>query len=335
MSMSSDLFSQRLLEATRAVFGDRPLTQTVADACQRYEREISNIQSGRGINALTLAIVGAKGQGKTWVARQLVRDPHIRNLLRSGDLNQDATTRLFWIGPHAPEGLDAANEVYYPCPSNQMVEIGQPFVILDTPGVTDTNHRAAEIASDALSLAPIKLLVIARDQLRAAANLVIASKIDGAVCVPIISSVEPEELEQDSVAAKQLRSDLRALRDQLHLRAPSAKLVADILVPDFELTGNEEASGVAFVGQLIDRLSDLELSELSLATTRDRRLQSAQQRLRSDVGHLISSELPQLAAAVDRLNHETENLPDPVLESLLGNTAILETGVRMRLRTRL
>ncbi len=85
---------------------------------------------------------------------------------------------------------------------------------------------------------------------------------------------------------------------------------------------------------MIDRLSDLELGELSLTTTRDRRLQSAQQRLKSDVAHLISSELPQLAAAVDRLNHETENLPDPVLQSLLGNTSVLETGVRKRLRTR-
>ncbi len=51
------------------------------------------------------------------------------------------------------------------------------------------------------------------------------------------------------MAAKQLRNDIRALRDQLQLRAPNAILVADILVPDFELSGDEDASGVAFVGQ--------------------------------------------------------------------------------------
>ena len=335
MAVNNGLFPERLVEATRSVFGDRPLTHAVSEVCSRYDKDVRNIQNGRGINALTLAIVGAKGQGKTWVARQLVREPHIRNLLRSGDLNQDATTRLVWIGPHAPDGLDAASEIFYPCPSNQMAEIGQPYVVLDTPGVTDTNHRAAEIASDALSLAPIKLLVIARDQLRAASNLLIAARIDGAVCIPVISSVEPEETQEGSALASQLRNDLRALREQLQLRAPKVRLVAEVLVPDFEITGNEENSSTSFVGQLIDRLSELELSELSLASARDSRLQSAQQRLRTDVAKLIGTELPQLAAAVDRLNQETESLPDRVLESLLGSSSVLETGVRMRLRTRL
>ncbi len=335
MAVNNSLFSERLAEATRAVFGDRPLTQAVNEACGRYEKDVRNIASGRGINALTLAIVGAKGQGKTWVARQLVRDVQIRNMLRSGDLNQDATTRLVWIGPHAPDGLDAVSEIYYPCPASQLVEIGQPYVVLDTPGVTDTNQRAAEIAANALSLAPIKILVIARDQLRAASNLLIAGRIDGTVCIPVISSVEPEEIQEGTESSQQLRNDLRGLRDQLQLRAPRVRLVAEVLVPDFEITGNEEASSKSFVGQLIDRLSELELNELSLAAGRDSRLQSAQQRLRSDVAKLIGAELPQLSAAVDRLNHETENLPDRVLESLLGSTAVLETGVRMRLRARL
>ncbi len=335
MSQLNTAFSQRVADATRTVFGDRPLTGAVADACARYEKEVLNIRNGRGINALTLAIVGAKGQGKTWAARQLIRDPHIRAALRSGDLANDATTRLVWIGPLAPEGLDASNEIFYPCQSKDMAEIGQPYVLLDTPGVTDTNHRAAEIAADALSLAPIKLLVIARDQVRAATNVQIATRIDGALCIPVISSVEPDELRDGTTLSTQLRSDLRTLRDQLHLRAPGVTLAPEVLVPDFEITGNEEASAASFVSQLLDRLSDLELSELSLASAREARLHASQLRLRSEVAKLIGAELPQLASAVERLNRETELLPDRVLASLLGSTSVLETGVRMRLRTRL
>ncbi len=45
--------------------------------------------------------------------------------------------------------------------------------------------------------------------------------------------------------------------------------------------------------------------------------------------------MPQLSAAVDRLNHETEGLPERVLDSMLGSSQILDTGVRMRLRSRL
>lgn len=328
-------FSRRLLDATRAVFGDRGLTHAVEEACARFHRDVQNIQSGRGIQSLTLAIVGAKGQGKTWVARQLIRDPKVCGLLRSGDLEDDATTRLVWIGPQAPESLDPRSEIYHLCAASQMIEIGQPFVVLDTPGVTDGNQRAAEIASEALSLAPIKLLVIARDQLRAAANIQIARRIDGAVCIPVISSVEPEELHQETMVAAELQRDLRSLRDQLTVWAPSVQLLHEILVPDFEITGREQLASQAFVSQLIDRLSGVELNELSLSNTRESRLQSTQQQLRQDVAQLIAAQIPQLADAVERLNRESEQLPDRVLASLLGSTSILETGVRMRLRTRL
>lgn len=335
MLSSVQPFADRIGEATRLVFGDRPLSFAVEEACTKYAKEVANIQNSRGINALTIAIIGAKGQGKTWSARQMIRDPHIRNQLRSGDLKDDATTRLVWIGPVAPEGLDLKNEIYYPCPANQLVEIGQPFVLLDTPGITDANHRAAEIGSEALSLAPIKLLVIARDQLRAATNIQIATRIDGSVCIPIISSVEPEETVASSVAAEQLQNDLRTLRDQIQLRAPSATLLKEVLVPDFEVSGKEEVSSQIFVSQLVERLAELQLDELSLTHARDARLQAAQNRLRSTVSQLIGNELPHLAAAVDRLHAETKQLPERVLAALTGSTSLLETGVRMRLRTRL
>ncbi len=328
-------FSDRLMDATRAVFGDRPLTHAVEEACRRYERDIQNIQNGRGINALTLAIVGAKGQGKTWVARQLVRDTRVKAAMPSGDLEADATKRLVWVGPMAPEGIHAEDEIYIPCQSSDMVELGQPYVILDTPGITDTHHRAAEIAAAALSLAPIKFMVIARDQLRAAANLKIAAGIDGSLCIPVISSVEPDEMQGETMAAQELANDLRALKDQLAMRAPATQFVQEILVPDFEISGDEERSSRSLISQLSDRLATLDLGYLGLSSNRDNRIKSAQARLRAEVSKLIGEELPHLQAAVQRLNVETEQLPERVLESLLGSPAVLETGVRMRLRARL
>lgn len=327
-------FSRRVAEATSAVFGDTSLARNVLAACQRHDVELRNISDGRGINVLMLAIVGTKGQGKTWAARQLVRSESIRQHLRSGDLFDDATTRLVWIGPTPPDSLDVSSEVYFPCPRSEMIDIGQPYVLLDTPGSTDSNSSAAKIASDALSLAPIKILVVSRDQIRSASNLDIAQRIDGSICILVISSVEPDEL-TPGAAAQQLRDDVRDFRDQLHLRAPRVTLAGEICVPDFEITGNEPASQQVFVSQLLDRLAQQKLDQLSLASSRDARLTSSQKRLRSDVTKLIGEELPHLAAAVERLNHETERLPDRVLGSLLGSEGILETGVRMRLRTKL
>lgn len=327
-------FSRRISEATQAVFGDSTLTHAVAKACQAYERDLQNIQAGRGINALLIAIVGTKGQGKTWAARQFVRNPRVQNLLRSGDLVDDATTRLVWIGPAAPEALDPSSEIYHPCPMDEMLAIGQPYVILDTPGLTDADKRAATLAQEALSLAPIKLLIVARDQIRAAANMSLAQQIDGSVCIPVVSSVEPDEM-PDGKSASQIQDDIRSLRDQLGLMAPTTILTQEVLVPDFEITGDEASSSQVFIGAVLDRLNALGLTELSLGAAKDRRALSAGQRLRSQTAKLIGDELPQLAEAVEMLNRETEQLPERVLASLLGSESVLETGVRMRLRARL
>jgi hypothetical protein len=74
---------------------------------------------------------------------------------------------------------------------------------------------------------------------------------------------------------------------------------------------------------------------LTLASARDERIEAASRRLRGEVAGLIGDHLPQLADAVQQLNRETEQLPERVLATLLGSEALLETGVRLRLRARL
>ena len=334
MSVPNLVFARRISEATLAVFGESSISQAVSSACDRFRRDLENIQTGRGIDSLLIAIVGAKGQGKTWSARQFVRAENVQKQLRSGDLVDDATTRLVWVGPVAPESLDPSQEIYHPCPTEELLHIGQPYVILDTPGLTDANHRAAKLAEEALSLAPIKLLVVARDQLRAAANLSIAEQIDGSVCIPIVSSVEPEEL-PGAAAHDTLQEDLRALRDQLQVMAPKAVLSKEVLVPDFEISGDEQASSEVFRTAVLDRINDLGITNMTLSSTRDRRILAANQRLKQDVAEMIGEELPQLSGAVAELNRETEQVPGRVLASLLGSESVLETGVRIRLRARL
>lgn len=334
MNLPLPSFAQRIADATQSVFGETPLSMTVLNACQQYAHDLANIQAGRGINALLIAIIGAKGQGKTWAARQFVRDPRLREMLPSGDLQADATTRLVWIGPLAPDQLDSECEVYYPCPASQLVDLGQTYVLLDTPGLTDADQRAAHLAEQALSLAPLKLLMIARDQLRAAANLTIARQIDGAVCIPVISSVDTDEL-SGGAAHGQLAEDLRSLRTQLEIMAPRSQIMPELLIPDFEITGDESAASQAFLSGLLDRLHHLALTEQQLGNTRERRSLAATERLRQAVAKAIGDELPHVAEAVEQLQRETQQLPERVLESLLGSRTVLATGVRMRLRTRL
>ncbi|MGN6546036.1 MAG: hypothetical protein ACTHK7_13365, partial [Aureliella sp.] len=305
--------AQRVSEAALTVFGETPTTHWVMEACRRYDHEASNITQSRGVHALLIAIVGAKGQGKTWVARQLTTNEQVKSRLRSGDLVDDATTRLVWVGATPPDALDPESEIYHACSDAEMLDIGRRYVVLDTPGSTDANPRAAEIAAEALSLAPIKLLVIARDQIRSAASMVIAQRIDGSECIPVISSVEPEEMQEGTPAHRQLQSDIQTLRRQIAAMAPRVHLSSEICVPDFEISGDEAASQQSFLAQLRARLAELRLDDLSLASSRENRLQAAESRLRRSVSKTLAEQMPQLAAAVDRLNRETESLPERVL----------------------
>jgi hypothetical protein len=328
------LFARQIMEATRAVFGDAPLTVAVEETCRQYGRDVQNIQAGRGIDALLLAIVGAKGQGKTWAAKQFLRQSRIADQMHSGDLREDATTKLVWIGPVPPEGLDSSSEIYLSCPEEHMARIGVRYVLLDTPGLTDADHRAARLAQQALPLAPIKLLVIARDQLRSSANMTIARQIDGAICIPVISSVEPESMPGGAEAVT-LESDLRSLRRQLEALAPRSQILPELLVPDFEISGDEAAAASVFLAGVLDRINDLGITDVQLGNTRELRIKAANERLQAEVARLIDDSLPRLAAAVNQLHRETKLLPQRVLDSLLGSESLLMTGVRMRLRARL
>ncbi len=96
---------------------------------------------------------------------------------------------MYWIGPHVPEGLDNQKEIYIPCQSESMIPLRQPYMLLDTPGITDDDRDAARIAREAMSLSPIKLLVVRRDQLRGAILGSLALFTEGAICIPVVNCV--------------------------------------------------------------------------------------------------------------------------------------------------
>ncbi len=121
----------------------------------------------------------------------------------------------------------------------------------------------------------------------------------------------------------------------MSILAPRVRLASEVLVPDFEISGDEAASQHSFRSQLVARLATLRLDELSLASSRESRLPICEQRLRKTV----SKEHQRADAATGfsrrSINRETEGLPERVLDSMLGSSQILDTGVRMRLRSRL
>lgn len=324
------LYADRVATAVTGLFGDQPVAQEVLRACREFQRQREGIESSRGIELLSVSLVGAKGQGKSWIARQLIKDPRVIEQLRSGDLARDATDCLTWVGPRSPEQLNPSVERFIFCQIDQMADIGRPYLLLDTPGVTDADAQIAEIARQALSLSPIKLLVIARDQIRSAINTHIARQTAGSVCIPIITMIDPKDI--DSL---DLKNDIQQLMAHLQQAAPQSDWLDPITIIDFDIASNSQDVGAQTAQTIVERLRSRPLDDISLSRSKEQRLQAAQERFRVQVSRLVGDQIPQLAAAVRKLHQETEKIPEEVISSMLGSPLILQAAVRSRMRTQL
>ncbi|MCF7961821.1 MAG: hypothetical protein K9M08_13865, partial [Pirellula sp.] len=110
-----DALVQRIRHATQALLGQQYLTHQIMEWCDQYQAQCEAIVSSRGVALASIAVVGAKGQGKTWIARQLILDKRVSQSLPTGVLTSEATTHLHWIGPVVPDALNPACELYHPC----------------------------------------------------------------------------------------------------------------------------------------------------------------------------------------------------------------------------
>jgi hypothetical protein len=325
--------SHRILVASEHLFGSAPIGGQIANLASQFENRCRDILSVRSGDLLTIAVVGSKGQGKTWVAKQLVLDATVQAQLPSGVLSTEATNRLFWIGTVSPVELDTTKEVFVRCDSSSLVNLGFPYICLDTPGTTDANQNAAVVASSSMGIAPVQLLVIRRDQLRSATASQIVSQSEGILCVPIITAIPLRELSTNGAASDSLQSDVRYWMATLRSAAPRTIFQEPIFLLDFEASGDESAASDYLRSELTNRFHESNMKDIGNSTSN--RLASATSRLKYDVVRVLESSAPQLATAVIQMQDAANGLPRKAIDSVLGTDLVLETAVRSRLRTQM
>jgi hypothetical protein len=333
--------AERIERATRSVFGTESTADEIDGLTHQFVRQSQDIAQSRGIGALAIAVVGAKGQGKTWLLRQMVHTPSVLAKLHSGVLETEATKQVHWIGTIQPADLDAQREMFHRCEANDMMPLSEPYLLLDTPGTTDSNSAAARIAEQAMALAPVKIIVVRRDQLRSAVNSIISYWVQGAICIPVVTAVPPKELpgllaQNDtrlSTAAQSLQADVHQLVDLLKRAAPISEFYEPILVEDFESTGSQEKAGERFRKELQNRLADKPLD--NLARSQSNRLSALRTRLERSVSKIVHQNAPELSQAIVRLHSEADGLPTQVVDAVTGSPVILQTAVRSRIRTQI
>lgn len=319
-----DEFLGRVRRAAISVLGDSAAGREVMDLCDDHAEARRMVVQDRSGGATVVAVVGATGQGKSWLIRQLVRSSSVVDSIRSGNNLDEATEKLIWVGPSPPADLDTRHEKYLHCPAAQMESIGVPYLLVDAPGSTEDRRAIAAVARRALSLASVLLLVVRRDQLRSETVGILAEASEGTIMIPVVNAVRRD----NNVSA-----DIEAFVGRMQRGAPTSRIVAPITIPDFDVDADGEAAiGTKAAEQVAARLQ----SEIGDAWEGDRRrstrLAALDARFRSALAGILQDRLPDLTVAVQRLNTEARSLPMEVAESLIGSGGSLQAAVRSRLR---
>ncbi len=90
---------ERISNALKLVFGDSPEGRELRRKCEEAHKEIDAIRDHRGVKATTIAVIGSKNAGKSWLCRQLVGDEAKRARIPSGEESNTSTEKATWIGP--------------------------------------------------------------------------------------------------------------------------------------------------------------------------------------------------------------------------------------------
>ncbi|MCC9603046.1 GTPase domain-containing protein [Stieleria sp. JC731] len=318
-------FLRRVRHAATTVLGSSETGRQVRALCDEHAAARNLIAQDRAAGALVLAVVGATGQGKSWLVRQLIRKSPMKDSIRSGNNLDQTTEQLVWVGPQPPADLDARFETYVRVTADEMESFGLPYLLVDAPGATDDRNSVVDVARRALSLASAIILVVRRDQIRGQTPSVLAVASEGTIVIPVINAVSDND---DGVG-----SDVDAFVANLRQVAPTSVIARPILCQDFFLAGqSEEDVGAQVASELVTRLkAELENNPDS-DRRRSARLEALDNRFRAALSGLLAQKLPGLTKAVDRLNDEATKLPGQVAQTLVGANGPLAAAVRSRLR---
>jgi hypothetical protein len=324
------LFLSRVRRSAVSVLGESDAGREVIELCDQHSEARRMILDDRSRGLTVVAVVGATGQGKSWLIRQLVHGSTAAALVRSGNNLDEATEKLIWIGPFPPADMDPRHESFLQCPSVDMESIGMPYLLVDAPGSTDERRSIAAVAQRALSLASVLLLVVRRDQLRSKTVAMTTAASEGTIVIPVVNAVRSRENDHT------LNADIDAFVAHMRSIAPTSKISPAVVVEDFDVSDRSEENVGKEAARKIAESLQLEIgSSWEGDRRRSTRLSAIDARFRWALHATLVDHLPDLTGAVTRLNREAKALPMEVAQSLVGNSSSLRAAVRARLRLNL
>lgn len=322
--------ADRADRAVRLLFGhDAPLTNAVSEITDNLRSDISRIRSGQSAGPATLALVGRVGEGKSWLTRAFLAENHEANqVIRSGQNAAERSMDLTWIGSQQPFTKLNSGERFIKTSPQNMLDLGAPYLLADSPGYSDHNPSLEALSSIALASSNIKLLATSISHIRDASLARFIGSMDGSIILPIVR-FRPED--EKLTPSESVRNDCLEEMQNWAAHAPSASILPAIFIPDAGIAGDVEARNTA--RQLISAsLTPLLAEPTTLAKHRESQLQQRIQLTRSHLADTLIDFRQRIGTPVEKLDQLSATLPEIVQKEVIGDTAQLHIGIRSKFR---
>ncbi|MFT5633472.1 MAG: hypothetical protein ACI9SQ_001191 [Rubritalea sp.] len=316
--------------AVRQLFGhDALLTHSVSEITDQLRSDIQRISSGQSAGPTTLALVGRVGEGKSWLTRTfLAEDDAANQMIQSGQNAAERSMELSWIGSQQPFTELTDGERFIKTSPQNMLDLGAPYVLADSPGYSDHNPSLEALSSVALASSNIKLLATSVSHIRDSSLVSFIGSMDGSLILPVIR-FRPDE--QALSPSDSVRNDCLKEMQNWSAHAPSARILPAIFIPDAGITGEEEARATA--RQLISAtLTPLLAEPTTLAKHRESQRQQRIQLTRSHLADTLTDFRQRIGTPVEKLDQLSASLPEVVQQEVIGDNAQLHIGIRSRFR---
>ncbi len=296
---------------------------TIPARCAAFRRACRQIASNRGLDRLTVAVLGPRNSGKSTLVSLLVRNTEVRSRIPIGNAAGQSTRQILWIGPQRPPDLDDATEAWIPCPAEELEDVGAPFQLADVPGFNDRSPEVRAAAGNALSAALLKILVVDERDLEARAITSYLRDADGTAVLPVINR-----------AGDTGPADVNAFVAELGAALPSSRILEPLVVPDFRRRESDPDQILAAArASLVERLRNLAAEATDLADFSTPQLQSRLARFRTEIARLAARALPATAPVIASLDEAERRLPSEVLAQSLGPDRALHAVLRQHVRS--
>ena len=329
-------FEQRVRDSVRLLFGVQEPTGAVTSALDRLHADINRMNE-RGLDEVpSITLVGAVGEGKSWLARAFLNPESARKEraeMSTGQNASDRTHQLVWYGPQAPVGL-SAEERHLRVDPSQMLDLGRPYLLADTPGFTDAAPGAWRLSEVSVTSAPIKLLVTSLSQLRDGGVEDFAATLNGSVILPVIK-FEPNQSPEGTCCdtpSQTEQDEVRATLARWRISSPDSEVLDACFMPQARIFGGESAETV-MRQRLRQTLTPLLSDPTRLRSSVQHQALNRISVCKEEIAIALSPFRHRVGSSLENLVRKTESLPERACDELAGDRLNINAMIRAHLRS--